>query len=81
LKRYRTFKTVPKEEVGNKQIFSLKWVFKYKFNSDSYLQKLKAQLYIHRDLQITKEETYTATLAAQIFCALIAIAAAFNLEI
>ena len=42
LKCYKTFKTVLKEEAGNKQILSLKQVFKYKFNSNSYLQKLKA---------------------------------------
>ena len=36
------FKTVLKEKVSNKQILSLKWVFKYKFNSNGYLQKLKA---------------------------------------
>jgi hypothetical protein len=64
LKRHRTFKMVLKKEVGNKQILPLKWVFKYKFNSNSYLQKLKAQLYVYRDLQITKEETCVATLAA-----------------
>ena len=75
------FKTIPKEEVNNEQILPLKWVFKYKFDSNGYLQKLKAQLYIYRDLQITKEETYAVTLAAQIFRALIAMAAAFNLEI
>ena len=81
LKRCGTFKTILKEEANNEQILPLKWVFKYKFNSNSYLQKLKAQLYIYRDLQITKEETYIATLAAWIFYALIAIAAAFNLKI
>ena len=32
-------------------------------------------------MQVTKEETYTATLAARIFRALMAIAAAFDLEI
>jgi hypothetical protein len=64
LKRRGIFKIVPKVEACNEQILPLKWVFKYKFNSDSYLQKLKAQLYVHRDLQITKEETYAATLAA-----------------
>ena len=31
------FKTVLKEEANNEQIFPLKWVFKYKFNSNSYL--------------------------------------------
>jgi len=81
LKRRGTFETIPKEEVYNEQILPLKWVFKYKFNSDGYLQKLKAQLCVHRDLQITKEETYAATLAARIFRALMAIAAAFDLEI
>ena len=50
LKRRKTFKTVLKEEVGNKQIFLLKWVFKYKFNSNNYLQKLKARLCVHGDL-------------------------------
>jgi hypothetical protein len=64
LKRCGTFKTVPKEEVNNEQILPLKWVFKYKFNSNSYLQKFKAQLCVCRDLQITKEETYAVTLAA-----------------
>ena len=75
------FKTVPKKEGSNKQILPLKQVFKYKFNSNSYLQKLKARLYVRGDLQITKKKTYAATLAAQIFRAFIAIAAAFNLEI
>ena len=36
-KYHKTFKTVLKEEVSNKQIFLLKWVFKYKFNSNGYL--------------------------------------------
>ena len=31
------FKTVLKKEVNNKQILPLKWVFKYKFNSNNYL--------------------------------------------
>ena len=37
LKHYKTFKTVPKKEVSNKQIFPLKQVFKYKFDSNGYL--------------------------------------------
>jgi len=64
LKSHGIFKIVLKAEAYNKQILLLKWVFKYKFNSDGYLQKLKAQLYVRRDLQITKEKTYAATLAA-----------------
>ena len=81
MKRRKTFKTILKVEACNKQILPLKWVFKYKFNSNSYLQKLKAQLCVYKDLQITKKETYAATLATQIFYTLMAIAAAFNLEI
>ena len=42
LKRRRMFKTVLKEEANNEQILLLKWVFKYKFDNNSYLQKLKA---------------------------------------
>jgi len=37
LKRQGTFKIVLKEEISNEQILLLKWVFKYKFNSDGYL--------------------------------------------
>ena len=37
LKCCKIFKTVLKEEVGNEQILLLKWVFKYKFNSNGYL--------------------------------------------
>ena len=37
LKRREIFKTVLKAEASNKQILSLKWVFKYKFDSNSYL--------------------------------------------
>jgi len=37
LKRRGTFKTVLKEEVYNEQILPLKWVFKYKFDSNGYL--------------------------------------------
>ena len=72
---------MPKEEASNEQILPLKWVFKCKFDSDGYLQKLKARLCVRGDLQITEEETYAATLAARIFRALMAIAAAFDLEI
>jgi len=37
LKRRGIFKTVLKAEAGNKQILLLKWVFKYKLDSDGYL--------------------------------------------
>ena len=57
------------------------WVFTYKFDSDGYLTKYKARLVARGDLQTTEEETYAATLAAQNFRALMAIVAAFDLEV
>jgi Reverse transcriptase (RNA-dependent DNA polymerase) len=59
----------------------LLWVFKYKFDTDGYLTKFKARLCVQGDLQSTEQDTYAATLAARTFRALIAIAAAFDLEI
>jgi hypothetical protein len=56
------------------------WVFSYKFDQDGYLLKHKARLVAQGDLQYTEEDTYAATLAAQIFCTIIAIVAAFDLE-
>ena len=57
-------------------------MYKYKQDEEGLVQKLKAQLYVRGDLEdASPEETYAATLAAKIFRALIAIAAAFNLEI
>ena len=57
------------------------WIFLYKFDQDSYLAKYKARLCIHSDLQkIDAEDTYAATLAVQVFRALMSITAAHNLE-
>ena len=58
----------------------LTWVFKYKFDTDGYLVKFKARLCVRGDLQSTEQDTYAATLAARTFRALIAVAAAFDLE-
>jgi hypothetical protein len=57
------------------------WVFTYKFDPDGYLLKYKARLVARGDLQVTEEDTYAATLAAQTFRAIMAITAAFDLEI
>ncbi len=56
------------------------WVFTYKFDQDGYLTKHKAWLVARGDLQYTAEDTYTATLTAQTFRAIMAIVAAFGLE-
>jgi hypothetical protein len=56
------------------------WTFLYKFDENGYLSKFKARLVARGDLQYTEEDTYAATLTAQVFRAVTAIAAAFDLE-
>jgi hypothetical protein len=68
-------------EAEKVNITPLTWVFKYKFDSDGFLLKFKARLCVRGDLQAQWGDTYAATLAARIFRAMIAIAAAFDLEI
>ena len=62
------------------EILPLMWVFTYKFDEDGYLYKYKARLCVRGDLQETWGDTYAATLAIKVFRSLIAIAAAFGLE-
>lgn len=81
LERRGTWKVVPRATAEPHQVLPLTWVFKYKFDTDGYLTKYKARLCVRGDLQTTDEETYAATLAARTFRALMAIAAAFDLEI
>jgi hypothetical protein len=57
------------------------WVFTYKIDEDGYLYKLKARLVVRGDLQQDYGDTYAATLPAKIFRCLIALAAAFDLEL
>jgi reverse transcriptase-like protein len=56
-------------------------VFKYKYDTDGYLVKFKARICVRGDLQITRDNNYAATLAVRVFRALMALAAAFDLEI
>ena len=60
----------------------LKWVFTYKFNTDGFLQKFKAQICIYEDLQrrSSYKVNYVATLAVKMFQALMTIMAVFTLE-
>ena len=83
LERKETFRYVPRAKAlsSNKQILPLIWVFRYKFDTDGYLQKFKARLCVRGDLQSTDQDTYAATLAARTLRALMAIAAAFDLEV
>jgi Reverse transcriptase (RNA-dependent DNA polymerase)/Pol polyprotein, beta-barrel domain len=57
------------------------WVYKYKFDRQGYLVKVKARLCVRGDLQpFSEKDTYAATLAGKSFRALMAIAARWNLE-
>jgi hypothetical protein len=80
LLRKGTFEYIDKSKVNTKDPLPLMWVFTYKFDQDGYLIKYKARLVARGDLQYTMEDTYAATLTAQIFRAIMAIIAAFDLE-
>jgi hypothetical protein len=68
-------------ELKGAEILPLMWVFTYKFDEDGYLYKFKARLVVRGDLQQNYGDTYAATLAAKIFRCVIALAAAFDLEL
>lgn len=66
---------------AGKQVLPVKWVFTYKFDEEGYLIKAKARICVRGDLQILdREDTAAATLAARTFRTLMAIAAAFDLD-
>jgi Reverse transcriptase (RNA-dependent DNA polymerase) len=77
LEKRGTYELTPKRE---QKTIPLTWVFKYKFDTDGYLVKFKAHLCVRGDLQSTEQDTYAATLAARTFRPLVAVAAAFDLE-
>ena len=68
-------------ETRRQDLLPLMWVFKYKMDSDGYLTKYKSRLIARGDLQATTEDTYAAIVAIQTFRAMVALAAAFDLEI
>src|SRR3954451_21726422 len=80
IKQQGTFQKVARQQAKGGQILPLIWVFKYKFDSDGYLIKYKARICVRGDLQWTEEDTYAATLAIRTFRAIMALAAAYNLE-
>jgi len=59
------------------------WIFTYKFDKDGYLERFKARLCVRGDLQQDSlyKDNCAATLAGKLFRAIMAIAAAFDLEI
>ena len=80
LTKRETFETVSKDTATEANILPLTWVFKYKFDTNGFLLKHKARLYVRGDLQKTDKDTYAATLALKTFRALMALTAAFDLE-
>jgi hypothetical protein len=64
---------------GHSQTLPLMWMFTYKFDEDGLLYKYKAWLVVRGDLQKDWGNTYAATLAAQVYRFLMALAAAFGL--
>ena len=81
LEQKEIFTSVNQLQEPKKQVLLLKQVFTYKFDQNRYLAKYKTRIYICRNLQKSStKNTYAATLAVQVFRALIAITAAYNLE-
>ena len=58
----------------------LKWVYKYKTDSNGFIQRFKARLCARGDLQATTHDTYASTLALKVFRLMCAIVAHFDLE-
>jgi Reverse transcriptase (RNA-dependent DNA polymerase) len=80
LEKKETFQWISRDSTTATPL-PLTWVFKYKLDTDGYLTKFKARLCVRGDLQSTEQDTYAATLAVRTFRALMAISAAFDLEI
>jgi hypothetical protein len=78
LKKRNTFSWVEK---ANQSRILLIWVFKYKFDIDDYLKKVKTRLCVKDDLQSIDQNTYVTTFAAKTFRVLMIISTAFDLKI
>jgi hypothetical protein len=74
-------RTEQSKATADSEVLPLMWVFTYKTYGDRYLSRFKAQLVVRGDLQAPLDNTYAATLAICNFCALIAIANYFDLEL
>jgi hypothetical protein len=76
-----TYTTGRRPQDRSVQVLPLTWVFTYKFDSNGFLQKLKARICVRGDLQaIDSEEKRAATLAARTARSIFALIAAFDLE-
>jgi Reverse transcriptase (RNA-dependent DNA polymerase)/GAG-pre-integrase domain len=68
------------ENPYNQNLLPLMWVFSYKFDTNGFFKDYKARLVARGDKWVTEEDTYSATLAAQTFRAIMALVAAFDLK-
>jgi hypothetical protein len=69
------------EKRSNQVKISLIWVFKYKFDTNKYVEKFKARLCFENNLQMIHQDIYEITLIARTFRALMIIATAFDFDI
>jgi hypothetical protein len=60
------------------ELLGARWVFTYKLDSGSYLERYKARLVIRGDMQLSWDETYSATISSKAIRALIALATIFG---
>lgn len=82
LEEKKTWNIVERDLSEKHQILPLKWVFTYKTDTDGYLTKFKARICVRGDLQWKSLlDTRAATLASKTFRFMMALAAAFDLEI
>ncbi len=79
LKKRDTYQLMKKSD--DKSRISFTWVFKYKYDTDEYLNRFKTRFCARDDLQVTEKDTYAIILAAKMFKIIMIIATAFDLEI
>jgi hypothetical protein len=81
LMEMNTFEKVHWEKAmkqDNHELLGTRWVFTYKLDSAGYLLRYKARLVIRGDMQMTWDDTYSATISSKAIRALIALATAFG---
>lgn len=79
-----TFEKVHWEEARKQEDYELlgtRWVFTYKLDSGGYLEHYRARLVIRGNMQMTWDETYSATISSKAIQALIALATAFSYKL
>jgi hypothetical protein len=76
-----TYQLIERPNDAAIQILPLKWIYTYKFDEDGFLTKHKARICVRGDLQrISPEEKRAATLATNSARAILALVAAFDLD-